>query len=368
MTTPNDGNTNPNDTGGSSPYGGFEPYPDNPAGSHPENAGNAGASAWPGSEQSSYGQNGYDQNAYGQNSYDQQSFDQFDVNAAAGAAGATALRYHGQQLVDGTYGDGTTPHPINDPANNGFTHTKGTGKLRVMEALSWAFKTTSGNWQTWLLFGLLAAVFMAASAFEPTGLLSLLSIFIYPLVWSAGLQQTLSRNFSLGQVKAPTYGKTLGMSVVMGLIVFALILVVALIAGIGIFSSLDPSTLPDDLAVIEEDPMAIGPLVSRLAGLIGVILLVALLVAPFFAMQTFYAADNAGSFGEAMKAGFAAGKRNYLPLLGLSLLNGLLIGFGSLLAFVGLIVTAPVVILAMAHAYRQISGGPVPAESAPQTY
>ncbi|WP_297588848.1 hypothetical protein [uncultured Corynebacterium sp.] len=364
MTTPNDGNTNPNGASGSSPYGGFEPYPDNPAGSHPENAGNAGASAWPGSEQSSYGQNGYDQNAYGQNSYDQQSFDQFDVNAAAGAAGATALRYHGQQLVDGTYGDGTTPHPINDPANNGFTHTKGTGKLRVMEALSWAFKTTSGNWQTWLLFGLLAAVFMAASAFEPTGLLSLLSIFIYPLVWSAGLQQTLSRNFSLGQVKAPTYGKTLGMSVVMGLIVFALILVVALIAGIGIFSSLDPSTLPDDLAVIEEDPMAIGPLVSRLAGLIGVIML----VAPFFAMQTFYAADNAGSFGEAMKAGFAAGKRNYLPLLGLSLLNGLLIGFGSLLAFVGLIVTAPVVILAMAHAYRQISGGPVPAESAPQTY
>lgn len=114
--------------------------------------------------------------------------------------------------------------------------------------------------------------------------------------------------------------------------------------------------------------MAIGPLVSRLAGLIGVIMLVALLVAPFFAMQTFYAADNAGSFGEAMKAGFAAGKRNYLPLLGLSLLNGLLIGFGSLLAFVGLIVTAPVVILAMAHAYRQISGGPVPSESAPQTY
>lgn len=363
MTTPNDGNTNPNgagDTGGSSPYGGFEPYPDNPAGSHPENA---GSSAWPGAEQSSYGQN-----AYGQNGYDQHSFDQFDVNAAAGAAGATALRYHGQQLVDGTYGDGTTPHPINDPANNGFTHTKGTGKLRVMEALSWGFKTTFGNWQTWLLFGLLAAVFMAASTFEPTGLLGLLSIFIYPLVWSAGLQQTLSRKFSLGEVKAPTYGKTLGMSVVIGLIVTAVLFVLALIFGIGIFSSIDPSTLPNDPAMIEDDPMAFGPLFGRIAGLVGVLMLVSLLVAPFFATQTLYAADNAGSFGEAMKAGFAAGKRNYLPLLGLSILSGLLIGFGTVLAFVGLIITSPVVILAMAHAYRQISGGPVPSVSAPQTY
>lgn len=366
MTTPNDGNTNPNGagntggTGGSSPYGGFEPYPDNPAGSHPENA---GASAWPG-----YEQNSYEQASYGQNGYDQHSFDQFDVNAAAGAAGATALRYHGQQLVDGTYGDGATPHPINDPANNGFTHTKGTGKLSVMDALSWGFKTTFGNWQTWLLFGLLAAVFMAASTFEPTGLLGLASIFIYPLVWSAGLQQTLSRRFSLGQVKAPAYGKTLGVSVVIGLIMMAVMIVISLIVGIGIFSSLDPSTLPTDPSMIEEDPMAFGPLFGRIAGLVGVLMLVSLLVAPFFAMQTFYAADNAGSFGEVMKAGFAAGKRNYLPLLGLSILSGLLIGLGSLLAFVGLVVTAPAVVLAMAHAYRQISGGPVPTESAPQTY
>ena len=69
-----------------------------------------------------------------------------------------------------------------------------------------------------------------------------------------------------------------------------------------------------------------------------------------------------------MKAGFAAGKRNYLPLLGLSILSGLLIGLGSLLAFVGLVATAPAVVLAMAHAYRQISGGPVPGEPAPQTF
>ena len=404
MTTPNDGTTpegrdprgdvpggnvsgsnepgGANGAGAENPYGGYSPYPDNPAGSHPENG---GSSAWPGTgstsgygsgqsdfgqnaygegayEQSSYGADSFSQGAYGQNGYGQGGFDQFDVNSAAGAAGATALRYHGQQLTDGTYGDGATPHPINDPANNGWTHTKGTGKLSVMDALTWAFKTTFSNWKTWILFGVLVVVFTALSGVDPSGLLGLVSLFVYPVIASAGLQQTLSRTFGFKDVKTPAYGKTLGVLAVMGAIVLVLSLIVMVPTTIGIFSTLDSSTLPEDMTQLENDPEALFPLIGRLVGVIAVITVLTLLISPLITMPAFFAADNNGSFGDAVKQGFSAGARNYLPLLGLSFALGVMSIVGTLLALLGLIIVAPVSALAYAHAYRQISGGPVPSD------
>ncbi|WP_167457441.1 hypothetical protein [Corynebacterium gottingense] len=79
-------------------------------------------------------------------------------------------------------------------------------------------------------------------------------------------------------------------------------------------------------------------------------------------MTVWYASENNGSFGQAFSKGFADGKRIYLPLLGLAVLAGLLYFVGYVLAFLGLIIAIPVVLLAQAHAYRQISGGPVPVE------
>ncbi|RMD15387.1 hypothetical protein [Corynebacterium gottingense] len=243
MTTPNNGNTPGDGTpggdtpNGDSPYG-YEPYPDNPAGSHPENTGSsawnpdsAGSASTTGSGQSDFGQNsadayganGYGSNEYGSNSYGASGsepygqggfgpngYEQFDVNAAAGAAGATALRYHGQELTDGTYGDGATPHPINDPANNGWTHTKGNGKLNITDAFSWAFKTTFSNWKVWIVLGLIACAWQWLTMIVPTGVLGIVPLFVYPVFFSAALQQTLARSFGWGDIKTPAYGKTLG--------------------------------------------------------------------------------------------------------------------------------------------------------------
>ena len=389
MTTPNNGNTpGDNSPSGDSPYG-YEPYPDNPAGSHPENTGSsawnpdsAGSAGTTGSGQSDFGQNSYGaygangygsseygsnsygasgSNTYGQGGFGPNGYEQFDVNAAAGAAGATALRYHGQELTDGTYGDGATPHPINDPANNGWTHTKGNGKLNITDAFSWAFKTTFSNWKVWIVLGLIACAWQWLTMIVPTGVLGIVPLFVYPVFFSAALQQTLARSFGWGDIKTPAYGKTLGVLAVffavvtVGMFVF---LTIGMVAG---FSSVDLNALPEN-PTSPEDFEALLPLLGPLLGSMGLLMLIAWFVSPFLMMTVWYASENNGSFGQAFSKGFADGKRNYLPLLGLAVLAGLLSFVGYVLAFLGMIIATPVVLLAQAHAYRQISGGPVPVE------
>ena len=86
-------------------------------------------------------------------------------------------------------------------------------------------------------------------------------------------------------------------------------------------------------------------------------------MAPFLTFQLWYAADNNGSFGHAMGAGFKAGASNYLRILGFVVLLALINIVGAALLGIGLIVTLPGTMLASAHAYRQISGGPVPKDA-----
>ena len=84
---------------------------------------------------------------------------------------------------------------------------------------------------------------------------------------------------------------------------------------------------------------------------------------PFFCLQVWYAADNGADFGGCIVRGFQAAKRNYLPLLGLIVVSFLIVVLGAAVVGVGLIVAVPVFFLTWAHAYRQISGGPVPSKS-----
>lgn len=309
---------------------------------------------------------------------------QFDVNTAASMAGSDALRYHGQQLADGLYGDGTQPHPINDPAANGWTHTKGTGRLRLGEAISWAFKAFAANPRTMLIIGVVAAILnaLSSSAAAPplAGILAgLVMLFIAPVFVSAALQQTLVRKFS--KMQTPAYGKTLGLVFILAFLTFIAMMIVITIGSIAAVSSVDLESLPTDPDMMMTDPFMMGEF-GRIFGItFGVTLLISLLLAPFIIYPLFYAADNNRTFGYALGEGIKAGARNYLPTLGLAavlLVINLLGAAPAILALtaaippvVGSIITAivgilltPFTLLAIAHAYRQVSGGPVPHEAA----
>lgn len=362
MSTPYNGGNDPLDpndpnrpNGGETPgYGseGYQPYPEHPQGSHPEN------------DYPAYGD--YSQPGVGgaepYGTYNEYSA--FDVNSAASMAGATALRFHGQQLTDNVPGDGQTPHPINDPQANGWFHTKGTGKLKVFEAIGWGFKATFSNAKLWLVLGLIYLVISMGLQFIPTVgnfLSSLAMLFFAPWMAAVALQETLVRVFSFNEAKAPAFGKTVGVAIVIGLISTLIVATMFMIFAIGALSGMDFTAIPqtpEEFAALSPEEMF--ALLQPVLTAMGVSLLVAILVGPFFLMQTWYAADNNGSFGSAIGSGFRAGVSNYLPLLGMTIMMGLIAVAGLLLFGVGLIVAVPVITLSMAHAYRQISAGPVP--------
>ena len=322
----------------STPYngGGYEPYPEHPEGSHPENG--------PGN--------------YGEN------YDAFDVNTAASMAGATALRFHGEQLTDNVPGDGVSPHPINDPASNGWFHVKGDGKLNALEAIGWGLKATFSNAKLWIPLGIVYTLVAVAGQFLPgfgAVIAAAGSILLAPWMAGVALQQTLSQRLTFNDAKAPAFGKTVGVAALLGVfgtIAFALLIMVL---AFGALSTVDPSTLPDSTENVSAEEM--WAFVRPLLGALGISSLIALLVAPFLMFQLWYAADNNGSFGHAMGAGFKAGASNYLRILGFLVLLTLINIVGVALLAIGLIVTLPGTMLASAHAYRQISGGPVPKDA-----
>lgn len=324
-----------------------------------------------------YGYNGYNDHNSAPSEYSQ-----FEVNSAEALSGANAQRFHGSQFVDGYFGDGATAHPINDPASNGWSHTKGTGKLKAGQAVSWGFNAFQSNFGVWLIVGLVLAAIgafnniPALAAIGP--LVSLAGLFLEPLFVSAGLQQTLTKNFK--NVKAPAYGKALGMLVLVAIIFGALggILFVLGFMGTVPFMDLDPALIEDPAAF--QDPAVVVEVISQFAP--GFILggLLTLLLTPFAIFPVFYAADNAGTFGFSLGQGIKAGGRNYgqslllvlilgvlsllsaLPAL-LTVLVGLNAWFAVLLGFLLTTVLSPLPFIIGANAYRQVSGGPVPHEA-----
>lgn len=307
---------------------------------------------------------------------------QFEVNTAASMAGSNALRYHGQQLADGLYGNGTEPHPINDPAANGWMHTKGTGRLRIGEALSWAFKAFVANPKPMLIIGVVTAVLNGLSS-SPTSpplagiLAGLAMLFIMPVLISAVLQQTLVRTFS--KMQAPAYGKTIGLLLLLTLIGSIAMTIVITIGALAAASTIDVDSIPNDPDMMLEDPFMIGEF-GRIFGIIlGIAFVIGLLLAPFVLYPLFYAADNNRTFGYALGEGIKAGARNYLPTLGLAAILFVINALGAAPAILALSATIPPILgtiitavvsvvltpfslLVGAHAYRQVSGGPVPHE------
>ena len=329
----------------STPYndGDFQPYPEHPEGSHPENG--AGYSAYNSPNSPS-------------------SYDAFEVNTAASMAGASALRFHGQQLTDNAPGDGTSPHPINDPASNGWFHVKGNGKLEIIEALTWGVKAVFANAKLWIPLGVVYTVLTLLGQFLPGvgSMISMIGMLAF-VPWMVGvvLQQTLVKQLTYSDAKAPAYGKTLGVAALLGVVAGIVSTILLMVLAFGALTSIDPATLPDNPDNVAPEEM--WNLVRPILGALAVTGVIGLLVMPFFTFQAWYAADNNGSFGNAISGGFRAGASNYLRILGFVVLAGLINLVGAALFFVGLVVTVPGTMLAAAHAYRQISGGPVPKEA-----
>lgn len=329
----------------STPYndGDFQPYPEHPEGSHPENG--AGYSAYNSPNSPS-------------------SYDAFEVNTAASMAGASALRFHGQQLTDNAPGDGTSPHPINDPASNGWFHVKGNGKLEIIEALTWGVKAVFANAKLWIPLGVVYTVLTLLGQFLPGvgSMISMIGMLAF-VPWMVGvvLQQTLVKQLTYSDAKAPAYGKTLGVAALLGVVAGIVSTILLMVLAFGALTSIDPATLPDNPDNVAPEEM--WNLVRPILGALAVTGVIGLLVMPFFTFQAWYAADNNGSFGNAISGGFRAGASNYLKILGFVVLSGLVNLVGAALFFVGLVVTVPGTMLAAAHAYRQISGGPVPKEA-----
>ena len=91
-----------------------------------------------------------------------------------------------------------------------------------------------------------------------------------------------------------------------------------------------------------------------------IINLAVLLIGPLFILMFLFVLDQGASFGDAASRGFQAGMQNYLPLLGFSLLWGLILGIATLLLGIGLLVASPAYAAALAYVYRQASGGIYP--------
>lgn len=108
------------------------------------------------------------------------------------------------------------------------------------------------------------------------------------------------------------------------------------------------------------------------AGIVSLLVsLVALIVAPLLGLAPWFTSESRASGLSSIGASFATVKKAYFPFLGLLLLLGVIFLVGSLIVsftgIIGVILSAiltafvvPLVMNALGHAYRQMSGAPYP--------
>lgn len=283
-----------------------------------------------------------------------------------GYQGGDASQPYGQPAY------GMQPHPMNNPAANGWSHTMGTGKLRAGQAISWGFKAIAANPVPMLAIGLVMAVLREMTVLPWVGpLAGIGSLLIIPVIFSVALQQTLTARFQY--VQAPAYGKTLGMLGLFIVVSFGIMLLLMFVAMLFAFLGMDLSLFLTDPDAAVDDPSILRGLVI----LVVSFLVMSLLVVPFFVFPAYFAADDNGNFGHALGGGISAAARNYLPTLAITVfIIGLgiiaqtpafLASQGTLNSLLGTFLTialslflTPYSYLVGAHAYRQVSGGPVP--------
>ena len=244
----------------------------------------------------------------------------------------------------------------------------GDGRVRVFEALGWGFKAAFSNWKLWILgglavFGLAIFAIVLSAVLLPTSqemtasgtgfnvlftlVVVVLSVIVQFIGYRLVLRQIDNPHAQWSEVgKGVPWGTMIVVSLIIGAIFFALSCVAVLLLLVPVLTGASGPT-PDELT---------ARTFFLVLGLYGLIIVASLLIAPFFSLILWYACDGREGIGGSMTKGFKNAARNYLPLLGLSVLIGLINGFFFIAGFI----TIPATYLAMGHAYRQAASGPVP--------
>lgn len=256
-------------------------------------------------------------------------------------------------------------------AGNGTGLTRpSNGRINIGDAIGWGFKASFSNWKLWILGALALGVVMglismvigfiggAAGNADPqnpfgapqiiTQIVSgIIGFIISLIIYRLALRQIDEANAGWGDIgRDVRWGPTLAIMVIVGAVSLVIWILFALALGTWAAGT-NPVT-----------DAQVAAAVGKLLGGLGLFMLVSFLLSPLYYLMAWYAADGRAGVGGSIREGFQAGKRNYLPLLGLSLVTGLIMFFTFPVGFL----TYPAVLLAMAHGYRQAAGGPVPVE------
>lgn len=249
----------------------------------------------------------------------------------------------------------------------------GTGKVNVMEAVSWAFGTTFRHWRIWIFGAILFMVALFALSFGLTFLtgggagapnagigadiaqiaVALISLVLTVYIYHAALRQIdkstigmddITRNVNLW----PSLGTSLAVQVVTTLIIVLVTL---------------PITLPIlnvDMTTLSNDAVAMSFL-GRALGMVALVGILGVLISPLTSFIVWYVVDRRAGFRGAISLGIRNGLANYGKLLLFFLISGVVL-FISIMITLGLalIFLGPVLVLTTAMLYRQMSSGPLP--------
>lgn len=233
--------------------------------------------------------------------------------------------------------------------------------FRVLPAYWWALRTIVTGWKLWVPVILLVFV---------VGFVPFVSILAVPALLCVAVQQTVEPDMGFKDARFPGLGRVAVFTVAFGVIIMMFVgvwLAVSFFAAMIDYSPTGPPPPPR--------PWYEQPAVYAIS--IGLVVLLVLVALCTFVLT--YAADGRWNTGESLGKGLSAGMKNLdkcvlaiVPLVVaefqqlaalLSVNPGLSYLDGRVAALCGVLVLAPTC-LAVAHGYRQVSGGPVPGEAA----
>lgn len=256
------------------------------------------------------------------------------------------------------------------------------GKLQVFNAIGFGFKRTFSNAKMWLLgslafviffliIGGIVGVFFGPDYSQTSGsvqvgtdwasnIVGLISLLLMPFIYRLATKEVDSRATGWASIgKDVHYFPTIIITLILWAVgmVFSFLFIDQIL---GRFIAEVEAAGTDDTAVY-------NAMAENLGGFLGASLLIligSVLLSPLYQLMVWYAADGRGGIGQAISQGLKTGVSNYLQLLGFNIVIGFAITFIVFVTLgLGMIVALPAYLLAQAHAYRQIAGGPVPDDS-----
>jgi uncharacterized membrane protein len=255
-----------------------------------------------------------------------------------------------------TYGGASQPPAYTGPAAP--YGTQSSNPFTVGEALGFAWKRFTGNWLFWVLFVLLT--FVVGAIFNSG---------------SFGDYQEINEARMSGDISAATAAGVSFGSSLLGLIGS---IVSSVLSALGINAALreasgEKATWGTLFKVNSYGMIILAALLLMVAAFVGLLLCgLGLIALAIFAPFTYHGVvDKGQNAWEAFTSSFRLVGQNFgavflleLALLGINIVGAILCGLG-------LFVTIPLSVLALAFAFRRIAGGPVtagPATSGPTTY